>query len=106
MTTQDHQGAMEAADGQTLAAAAGGLTYPIAPGYRVKVRQGPGTDYPVVRQLAEGARIQIRCQRHGQKVSGPYGTSDIWDNIGPGQYISDTYVRTGSSDMVAPLCTS
>ncbi|MGA4881406.1 peptidase [Streptomyces lydicamycinicus] len=106
MTTQDHQDAAEAADGQALAAVAGGLTYPIAPGYRVKVRQGPSTDSPVVRQLAEGARIQIRCQRHGQKVSGPYGTSDIWDNIAPGEYISDTYVRTGSSGMVAPLCTS
>ncbi|MCW7984561.1 peptidase [Streptomyces sp. WAC01526] len=106
MTTQDHQGAVEAADGQTLAAAAGGLTYPIAPGYRVKVRKGPGTDYPVVRQLAEGVTIQIRCQQYGEKVSGPYGTSDIWDNIAPGQYISDTYVRTGSSGMVARRCTS
>ncbi|AWN28791.1 MULTISPECIES: peptidase [unclassified Streptomyces] len=106
MTTQDHQGAVEAADGQALAAAAGGLTYPVAPGYRVRVRKGPGTDYPVVRQLAEGATIQIRCQQYGEKVSGPYGTSDIWDNIAPGQYISDTYVRTGSSGMVAQRCTS
>ncbi|GFE15961.1 hypothetical protein Sgleb_40080 [Streptomyces glebosus] len=104
MTTQDHQGAAEAADGQALAAAAGGLVYPVAPGYRVKVRQGPGTDTPVVRLLADGARIKIRCQTHGEKVSGPYGTSDIWDNIAPGEYISDTYVRTGSSGMVAPTC--
>ncbi|WP_432146962.1 peptidase [Streptomyces sp. bgisy084] len=104
MTTQDHQGAAEAADGQALAAAAGGLVFPIAPGHRVKVRQGPGTDTPVVRRLAEGARIKIRCQTHGEKVSGPYGTSDIWDNIAPGEYISDTYVRTGSSGMVAQAC--
>lgn len=83
-----------------------GLTYPVAPGYRVKVRQGPGTSYPAVRTLAEGARIQIRCQRHGQSVSGPYGTSDIWDCIGSGQYVSDAYVRTGSSGMVAPRCTN
>lgn len=106
MTTQDHQGAVEAADGQTLAAAAGGLTYPVAAGYRVKVRQGPGTDSPVVRTLAEGARIQIRCQQRGEKISGPCGTSDLWDNIAPGEYISDTYVRTGSGGMVAPRCTS
>ncbi|MFE1173496.1 peptidase [Streptomyces sp. NPDC058773] len=104
MTAQDHQGAAEAAEGQTLAAAAGGLTYPVAPGYRVKVRRGPGTDYPVVRQLAEGATVQIRCQQYGEKVSGPYGTSDIWDNIASGQYISDTYVHTGSSGRVAPRC--
>ncbi|REK85665.1 peptidase [Streptomyces inhibens] len=104
MTTQDHQASLEPAGDQTLAAAAGGLTFPLAPGYRVKVRSGPGTNFAVVRQLAEGARIEIRCQRHGQQVSGPYGTSDIWDNIAPGQYVSDTYVRTGSSGMVAPRC--
>ncbi|MFE1771822.1 peptidase [Streptomyces sp. NPDC059008] len=105
MTTQDIQGDPEQVDGQALAAAsAGGLVYPIAPGYRVKVRKGPGTNYPVVRLLPEGARIEIRCQRHGQRVSGPYGTSDVWDNIGSGQYVSDTYVRTGSDVMVAPRC--
>ncbi|MFI9262406.1 SH3 domain-containing protein [Streptomyces sp. 2333.5] len=103
MTTQDQQSAQEPAEEQALA---GGLTYPLAPGHRVNVRQGPSTDSPVVRQLAGGARVQIRCQRHGQRVSGPYGTSDIWDNIAPGQYVSDTYVHTGSSGMVAPRCTS
>ncbi|MFG3119943.1 MULTISPECIES: peptidase [unclassified Streptomyces] len=102
-TTQESESAEPVDDGQVLAAA-GGLSYPVAPGYRVKVRKGPGTDYPVVRRLAEGARIEIRCQRHGERVSGPYGTSDIWDSIGPGQYISDTYVHTGSDGMVAPRC--
>ncbi|MER0481802.1 peptidase [Streptomyces sp. Edi2] len=106
MTTQDDLGSVKPAGEQVLAAATGGSTYPVAPGYRVKVRQGPGTNYPVVRQLAEGARIQIRCQRHGQSVSGPYGTTDIWDSIGVGQYVSDAYVRTGSSGMVAPRCTN
>ncbi|GES31119.1 peptidase [Streptomyces angustmyceticus] len=106
MTTQDGLGATEPAGDRALAAAAAGATYPVAPGYRVKVRQGPGTGYPVVRTLAEGARIQIRCQQHGQSVSGPYGTSDIWDCIGAGQYVSDAYVRTGSSGMVAPRCTN
>ncbi|BDH15867.1 peptidase [Streptomyces hygroscopicus] len=106
MTTQDDLGSVEPAGEQVLAAASTGTTYPVAPGYRVKVRQGPGTNYPAVSTLAEGARIQIRCQRHGQSVSGPYGTSDIWDCIGSGQYVSDAYVRTGSSGMVAPRCTN
>ncbi|MFG2490090.1 peptidase [Streptomyces caniferus] len=106
MTTQDDLGSVEPAGDQVLATASAGVAYPVAPGYRVKVRQGPGTGYPVVRQLPEGARIQIRCQRHGQSVSGPYGTSALWDSIGPGQYVSDAYVRTGSSGMVAPRCTN
>ncbi|MER6164892.1 SH3 domain-containing protein [Streptomyces violaceorubidus] len=79
-------------------------SYPVAPGYRLNVRSGPGTDYPVVRVLADGARVTINCQRAGERVSGPYGTSNIWDNIGSGQYVSDTYVRTGSDGYVAPRC--
>ncbi|MYT33531.1 SH3 domain-containing protein [Streptomyces sp. SID8354] len=88
------------------AALADGGSYPVAPGYRVNVRQGAGTNTALVRQLPAGARVQIRCQMRGQWVVGPYGTSNLWDNIGPGEYVSDTYVHTGSSGMVAPSCMS
>ncbi|TJZ42720.1 peptidase [Streptomyces piniterrae] len=109
MTTQDQQAFPDAAaaeDAAAVQAATHRRSYAVAPGYKVNVRQGPGTDTPVVRQLAEGAWIEIRCQRRGQRVSGPYGTSDIWDNIAPGQYVSDAYVRTGSDGLVAPRCMS
>ncbi|MET9295397.1 SH3 domain-containing protein [Streptomyces sp. NPDC003077] len=95
------QGAV-AAEAVALAA----TSYPIVPGYRVNVRQGPSTKHGVVRQLPYNARVTVRCQRSGERVSGPLGTSDVWDNIGPGQYISDTYVKTGSNGPVAPRCTS
>ncbi|MER6052332.1 SH3 domain-containing protein [Streptomyces sp. NPDC020883] len=125
MTTQDFQGSAgpDAADGTGAGAVgdavaeaaplgaavagvalAGGSSYPVAPGYRVNVRQGAGTNTALVRQLPIGARVQIRCQMRGQWVVGPYGTSNLWDNIGPGEYVSDTYVHTGSSGMVAPSC--
>ncbi|MFE2673948.1 SH3 domain-containing protein [Streptomyces hygroscopicus] len=88
----------------TAGSTAAAVTYPIAPGYQVNVRSGPGTTYKVVKVLPYNSRVPIRCQRHGQKVSGPYGTSDIWDSIAPGQYVSDTYVRTGSDGFVAAPC--
>ncbi|GHJ30364.1 hypothetical protein TPA0910_47970 [Streptomyces hygroscopicus subsp. sporocinereus] len=88
----------------TAASTAAAVTYPIAPGYQVNVRSGPGTTYKVVKVLPYNSRVPIRCQRHGQKVSGPYGTSDIWDSIAAGQYVSDTYVRTGSDGFVAAPC--
>ncbi|MEV1027001.1 SH3 domain-containing protein [Streptomyces sp. NPDC050264] len=87
---------------EALAAAAG--SYPVAPGYTVNVRSGPGTQYRVVRTLPQGARVTINCQKPGQTVTGPYGTSKIWDNIGVGEYISDAYVRTGSDGYVASRC--
>ncbi|MFE2886164.1 SH3 domain-containing protein [Streptomyces sp. NPDC059272] len=78
--------------------------YSIAPGTRVNVRSGPGTGYTIVRVLAEGSQVPIYCQTPGTTVSGYYGTTNIWDNIDNGEYISDAYVNTGSDGYVRPHC--
>ncbi|WHM37337.1 peptidase [Streptomyces sp. BPTC-684] len=78
--------------------------YPVAPGVRVNVRSGPGTGYPVVKVLPAGVSVPINCQCPGTTVSGPYGTTNIWDNIANGQYVSDAYVKTGSDGYVAVRC--
>ncbi|MFE5948483.1 SH3 domain-containing protein [Streptomyces sp. NPDC056480] len=78
--------------------------YTVAPGYRVNVRSGPSTQYPIVRALPLGATVTISCQKYGEWITGPYGTTRIWDSIAPGEYISDAYVRTGSDGFVAPRC--
>ncbi|MGW6296998.1 SH3 domain-containing protein [Streptomyces sp. NPDC055058] len=91
----------DVAEAVTTAAAA---TYPVAPGYRLNVRSGPGTGYAIVRVLSAGSRVRINCQTTGTRVTGPYGTSSIWDNIGSGQYVSDAYIYTGSDGYVAPRC--
>ncbi|MEU0069385.1 SH3 domain-containing protein [Streptomyces sp. NPDC006332] len=91
------------AEADTMAAAAVSY-YSVAPGVRLNVRSGPGTGYSLVRVLPEGARIPIFCQTPGTNVSGPYGSSNIWDNIGDGQFVSDAYVKTGSDGYVAQRC--
>ncbi|GGU30616.1 peptidase [Streptomyces lavendofoliae] len=78
--------------------------YPVAPGHRVNVRSGPGTGYSLVKVLPEGVRVPINCQKPGQTVTGPYGTTALWDNIANGQYVSDAYVNTGSDGYVAVRC--
>lgn len=78
--------------------------YPLAPGYMVNVRSGPGTSHSIVRVLAAGTSIPINCQTPGTNVHGPYGTSNIWDNISNGQFISDAYVKTGSDGYVTFRC--
>ncbi|MGW0738140.1 SH3 domain-containing protein [Streptomyces sp. NPDC002851] len=70
----------------------------------VNVRSGPGTSYAKVGRLSAGTRVTIGCQTRGQTVTGPLGTSALWDRIGAGRYVSDTYVRTGSDGYVAPRC--
>lgn len=83
---------------------AGTIYYPVAPGVQVNVRRGPNTGSQIVKVLGENSRVAIRCQTRGETVSGPYGTTDVWDSIAPGQYVSDAYVKTGSDGFVAIRC--
>ncbi|MEX2982877.1 SH3 domain-containing protein [Streptomyces sp. C36] len=78
--------------------------YPLAPGHQVNVRTGPSTDSGLVKVLPQGSSVPIRCQTRGETVSGPCGTTDVWDCIAPGQYVSDAYVKTGSTGYVAERC--
>ncbi|WP_367129413.1 MULTISPECIES: SH3 domain-containing protein [Streptomyces] len=84
--------------------AAATVYYPVAPGQQVNVRRGPNTGSQIVRVLPEDSRIAIRCQTRGETITGPYGTTDIWDSIAPGQYVSDAYVKTGSDGFVTIRC--
>jgi len=36
----------------------------------------------------------------------PYGTSNIWDCIQSDEFVSDTYVNTGSDGHIRPRCGS
>jgi len=78
--------------------------YPVAPGTQLNVRNGPGTGYSVVRVLPLNARVPVNCQIAGTTVSGYYGTTNVWDNIGNGEFVSDAYVMTGSDGYIAPRC--
>ncbi|MFF4015077.1 SH3 domain-containing protein [Streptomyces sp. NPDC001843] len=95
---------VEGGDGSQTATATTVHYYSVAPGVQLHVRSGPGTNYSLVRTLAEGAKVPIYCQTPGQTVTGPYGTSKIWDNIGDGQYVSDAYVHTGVDGYVTSRC--
>ncbi|MEU9959178.1 peptidase [Streptomyces sp. NPDC050982] len=106
--TSTVEGAAEGAATETLAAAesteALAVRYSVAPGVRLKVRSGPGTQYQLIKVLPLGSRVPINCQKPGEWVTGTYGTTNIWDNIANGQYVSDAYVNTGSDGYVAPRC--
>ncbi len=72
-------------------------------GAPLTIRSGPGTGYKGIGTVADGARVTIRCQQTGTRVSGTFGTSNLWDKIGTG-YVSDAYVYTGKDGRVAPDC--
>ena len=96
-------GSTDGAAGEAAAAvesAAGG--YPVVE--TVNVRSGPGTSYAKVGTVTVGTYVTVNCQTAGQTIVGPLGTSSVWDCIGSGRYVSDTYVRNGSDGYVAPRC--
>jgi uncharacterized protein YraI len=103
----DHA-AMTGSEGEreavTTAAATALRYYAVAPDVRLNVRSGPGTGYPIVRVLPVGAKVPIFCQTPGTSVTGPYGTTNIWDNIDDGEYVSDSYIQTGSDGYIRPRC--
>jgi hypothetical protein len=70
----------------------------------LNVRSGPSTDYPAVGQAGNRANVVIECTARGARITGTYGTTDLWNRIGPGNWVSDAYVSTGSSTPVAPTC--
>jgi uncharacterized protein YraI len=68
------------------------------------VRSGPGNSSSAVRTVANGSSVQIICQAHGSSVAGNWGSTDLWDQIAGGGYVTDGFVYSGSDGMVAPPC--
>jgi uncharacterized protein YraI len=74
-------------------------------GTGVVIRSGNATNFGSVGTQPNGA-VQIDCQVYGEPVTGKFGRSLIWDHVPGKGFISDAYVDTGSSGLVAPLCAS
>ena len=70
----------------------------------LNIRSGPGTGYSIVGTLPGSSKVLLYCQTPGTTVTGTYGTSNIWDNISNGEFISDAYVNTGSDGYVTSHC--
>ncbi|MEH1128859.1 hypothetical protein [Micromonospora sp. CPCC 206061] len=68
------------------------------PGSTLTVRDGPRVDASAVGMAANHARLIIECQVAGDTVT--YGTTNRWNRLAPGYFVSDAYVNTGS----APTC--
>ncbi|MBI1758596.1 MAG: sporangiospore maturation cell wall hydrolase GsmA [Actinobacteria bacterium] len=91
--------------GAPAASAAGPPTGTVStPGIPLNVRYGPRVRYAISMTLRNGTRLPIHCQTYGQLVRGFVKTTALWDRLPNGRYVSDAYVDTGSTDLVAPLC--
>lgn len=73
-------------------------------GEAVNLREGPGTDTPIVGSVPDGSSVTIVCTARGTRERGPWGASDVWDRLDDGSWISDAFLRTGTFEPVEPPC--
>jgi surface antigen/uncharacterized protein YraI len=64
----------------------------------VNARKGPGTNFPVVHNVANNSPINITCQVHGQVVNG----SNIWNKLADGTFVTDFYCDTPNFNKFSP----
>ncbi|HKT04676.1 MAG TPA: sporangiospore maturation cell wall hydrolase GsmA [Rugosimonospora sp.] len=72
----------------------------------LNVRGGAGTGFPRLRTVANRTRVTPTCQRTGTRVTGPAGTSNLWDQLPGGGYVADAYLRWSPSRPALPTCTT
>lgn len=72
-------------------------------GEPVNVRTAPSLGAPVIRILPEGTTINIVCQTTGSTVTGTVSdSSDIWDLLASGGYMSDLFASTAGIGVFTP----
>lgn len=84
-----------------LAATASAASYPIKTD-GVRCRSGPGTSYDIKKTYSAGDKVTLSCYKTGTSVEG----NTYWDKTGDGCYVSDYYVKTGSTTPVVSKCGS
>jgi len=85
----------------------GGNYYTInSQGSVINVRVNPSTVSGVVGSLVQDQYVHITCTQRGDAVSGPFGTTTLWDRIDSPSYgyVSDEWVNTSSGAPVVGSC--
>ncbi|WP_460850442.1 CHAP domain-containing protein [Nocardioides montaniterrae] len=80
----------------------------VKPNYTcVNLRSSTTTSSTALVCIPKGTRLAIDCTLRGQSVTGPDGTTSLWDHTtyaGKRGYVSDAVLATGTSNPVAPTC--
>lgn len=69
----------------------------------LNIRTGASTAYPVRGLAARFAHVPIQCYLTGQTVAGPYRTTNRWNRLAGGQYVSHAYISVVWGGTV-PAC--
>ena len=83
------------------AAQAAGVAATVEVRSTLKLRSGPSLASKVVGTLRNGRRVTVICGVTGQTVRGSVRTTNQWDRLSTGAYVTDAYV---SSAKRIPRC--
>jgi len=68
-------------------------------------RKGPGTSYAKTGTVADGATVTVSCSKRGTTHVGRNNYStNLWNKLSDGTWVSDAYLWTGIGDPVNGLC--
>lgn len=72
---------------------------------RAIVRGTPSIDGPIRYELDPHTTVNIICQRWADLVQAPDAKpTALWDEIGPGEWVTDAAIDTNSDSPVTKLC--
>ncbi|MFG2037010.1 peptidoglycan DD-metalloendopeptidase family protein [Dactylosporangium sp. NPDC048998] len=69
----------------------------------LKTRSGPARTAQLLSSLGDGTPLSIVCQERGESIAGAVRSTDMWDRLASGVYVSDAYVRR---EATPPACTA
>jgi hypothetical protein len=84
-----------------------GNSYPInSQGSLINVRVNPSKTSGLIGQVAQDDYVTVDCTQYGESVTGPWGTTTLWDHISApySGYVSDMWVNTASGKPVVGSC--
>lgn len=70
----------------------------------VNMRSGPGSNYSLVGTKRDGEIVSVSCTAYGTNHTGRWGTTNLWNKLSNGQWMSDAYLWTGTANAIAPRC--
>ncbi|MGE6964095.1 peptidoglycan DD-metalloendopeptidase family protein [Bacillus thuringiensis] len=73
-------------------------------GSKVNLRTGPNTNYSIIGSLNDGEVITVFCTAKGMTFTGRKGSTDRWNQLTNGYWMSDAYLYTGTNDTISPSC--
>jgi len=68
------------------------------------VRDKPSRQGAIVGLAAGFAQLPISCQVRGEQIAGNARSTDLWDRVAPGKYVSHAFVATPAG-FTSPSCT-